>query len=378
MAIAAYAIGANRGVLYVRAEYPRSVRRLQMAMEQARAAGYLGESVAGSGFAFDLSMVEGAGAFVCGEETALLRSIEGQRGMPRPRPPYPAVSGLWGKPTLINNVETYANIGNIIRDGSDSFAAIGTKLSKGTKTFALTGEINNIGLVEVPLGITLREVILDIGGGLRDGKTFKAAQTGGPSGGCIPASHLDTPIDYKTLNDLGSMMGSGGLVVMDEGTCMVNVAKFFLGFCVEESCGKCPPCRIGTQVMLNVLQNICEGKGRSGDIELLEQLGAHIKLSSLCGLGQTAPNPTLSTLRYFREEYEEHILQKHCPAGECYDLVEFFIEESLCNGCHHCARSCPVEAIAGDKKQVHTIDSATCINCGACLGVCPTGAVKVR
>jgi NADH:ubiquinone oxidoreductase subunit F (NADH-binding)/(2Fe-2S) ferredoxin len=378
MAIAAYAVGANRGVLYVRAEYPRSVRRLSKAMEQARAAGYLGENIGGTGFDFDLSMVEGAGAFVCGEETALLRSIEGQRGMPKPRPPYPAIRGLWGKPTLINNVETYANIGNIIRDGADSFSAIGTKLSKGTKTFALTGEINNIGLVEVPLGITLREVIFDIGGGLRGAKQFKAAQTGGPSGGCIPASHLDTPIDYKTLNELGSMMGSGGLVVMDEGTCMVNVAKFFLGFCVEESCGKCPPCRLGTKVMLNMLESICEGRGRPGDIERLEQLGAHIKLTSLCGLGQTAPNPTLSTLRYFRSEYEEHINERHCPAGECYQLVEFFVEESLCNGCHHCARSCPVDAIAGEKKQVHTIDPATCINCGSCLGVCPTGAVKVK
>jgi NADH:ubiquinone oxidoreductase subunit F (NADH-binding)/(2Fe-2S) ferredoxin len=378
MTIAGYTVGANRGVIYVRAEYPLAVNRLKIALAEATERGYIGDRVAGSDFAFQLSIVEGAGAFVCGEETALLHSIEGRRGMPRPRPPYPAIRGLWSKPTLINNVETYANVPVILRSGAENFSNVGTKLSKGTKTFALTGQVNNIGLVEVPMGITLREIIFDIGGGLPEQRKFKAAQTGGPSGGCIPASHLDTPIDYKTLTDLGSMMGSGGLVVMDEGTCMVKLAKFFLEFCVEESCGKCPPCRLGTKVMLNTLERLCEGNGKPGDIEELEQLGAHIKQSSLCGLGQTAPNPTLSTIHFFRHEYEEHIHQKHCPAGECYKLVEFFIEESICNGCHLCARNCPVEAIVGEKKQVHHVDTSTCINCGSCLGVCPTGAVKVR
>ncbi len=375
MTIAAYAVGATKGFVYVRAEYPLAVKRIRKAVVDARNAGLLGKNILGSGFSFEIEIIEGAGAFVCGEETALLSSIEGRRGMPKPRPPYPANKGLFGKPTLINNVETFANIPIIMRLGPERLNKIGTMLSKGTKTFALTGRINNIGLVEVPMGITLREIIFDVGGGIPKGKQFKAAQTGGPSGGCIPATHLDTPIDFKTLTELGSMMGSGGLVVMDEDTCMVKIAKFFMEFCVDESCGKCPPCRIGTKIMLNILERICEGKGEPGDIERLQTLGAHIKSSSLCGLGQTAPNPTLSTIRYFRHEYEEHINDKHCPAKECYQLVRFVIEESLCNGCRSCAKNCPVNAITGERKQVHVIDPAVCIHCGACLGVCPTGAV---
>jgi NADH:ubiquinone oxidoreductase subunit F (NADH-binding)/NAD-dependent dihydropyrimidine dehydrogenase PreA subunit/(2Fe-2S) ferredoxin len=376
MCIAARAVGAQQGFLYVRAEYPLAVHRMRLALRQARDHGYLGRDILGSGFDFDIDIVEGAGAFVCGEETALLGSIEGRRGMPRPRPPYPALEGLWGCPTLINNVETYANVVRVITDGPDEFSRIGTSFSKGTKTFALTGKVNNIGLVEVPMGITLREIIFDIGGGIPDGKEFKAAQIGGPSGGCIPAAHLDTPIDYASLQDLGAMMGSGGLVVMDESTCMVKLAKFFMEFCVDESCGKCPPCRIGNKVMLNILDRITEGEGLPGDIDRLEALGAHIKRTSLCGLGQSAPNPTLSTLRHFREEYEAHVQRHECPAHECYKLVTFHIDDELCKGCGQCKEACPSGAISGEHKKLHRIDEELCMHCGGCLSACPTEAVQ--
>jgi NADH:ubiquinone oxidoreductase subunit F (NADH-binding)/NAD-dependent dihydropyrimidine dehydrogenase PreA subunit/(2Fe-2S) ferredoxin len=376
MCIAARAVGAQRGFLYVRAEYPLAVDRMKIALRQASEHGYLGSDILNSGFSFEIDIVEGAGAFVCGEETALLNSIEGRRGMPRPRPPYPANEGLWGCPTLINNVESYANAVRIMADGAAEFSRIGTDFSKGTKTFALTGKVNNIGLVEVPMGITLREIIFDIGGGIPDGKEFKAAQTGGPSGGCIPAAHLDTPIDYASLQELGAMMGSGGLVVMDESTCMVKLAKFFMEFCVDESCGKCPPCRIGNKVMLNILDRITEGEGLPGDIEQLEALGAHIKRTSLCGLGQSAPNPTLSTIRHFREEYEAHIQRHQCPACECYKLVTFFIDEELCKGCEQCKSMCPSGAITGERKHVHQINEELCLHCGSCLSACPTEAVQ--
>jgi NADH:ubiquinone oxidoreductase subunit F (NADH-binding)/(2Fe-2S) ferredoxin len=378
MTIAAFAVGACHGYVYVRAEYPLAVRRMQIALQQASERGFLGQDLQGTGFNFDISIVEGAGAFVCGEETALLNSIEGRRGMPSPRPPYPANRGLWGRPTLINNVETFANVPKIIDTGAAEFAAVGTTLSKGTKTFALTGKVNNIGLVEVPMGITLREIIFDIGGGIPDGKRFKAAQTGGPSGGCIPAEHLDTPIDYKSLQELGSMMGSGGLVVMDESVCMVKVAKFFMEFCVEESCGKCPPCRIGNQVMLNILERICDGQGQPGDVERLEALGEHIQTTSLCGLGQSAPNPTLSTIRHFRHEYDAHIHEHECPARECYKLVTFFIEPSVCKGCTMCKDVCSAGAISGERKHLHMIDEDLCLHCGSCLTVCTTGAVQTK
>jgi NADH:ubiquinone oxidoreductase subunit F (NADH-binding)/(2Fe-2S) ferredoxin/NAD-dependent dihydropyrimidine dehydrogenase PreA subunit len=378
MTIAARAIGASQGHVYIRFEYPLARERLVKAIDQAREYGLLGENILGTGFSFDVSIVEGAGAFVCGEETALLSSIEGRRGMPRPRPPYPAFKGLWGCPTLINNVETFANVPWIIRSGAKEFASIGTALSKGTKTFALTGKVNNIGLVEVPMGITLREIIFDIGGGIRDGRTFKAAQTGGPSGGCIPASHLDTPIDYKSLQELGSIMGSGGLVVVDDTTCMVKFAKFFMEFCAEESCGKCPPCRIGNRVMVELLERITEGEGQPEDIERLESLGEHIQRTSLCGLGQTAPNPTLSTIRHFREEYDAHVRDRKCPAGECYKLVTFYIDEDLCEGCQLCVNACGSDAILGERKHTHRIDDTLCVHCGSCLSVCPTDAVKTR
>lgn len=378
MSIAAYAVGAQKGILYVRAAYPLAIHRLTIALEQARARGCLGVDVLGSGFDFDISVVEGAGAFVCGEETALLNSIEGRRGMPRPRPPYPAIKGLWGCPTLINNVETYANVPRVIAKGARGFSGIGTEESKGTKTFALTGKVENVGLVEVPMGITLREIVYDIGGGIPEGMRFKAAQIGGSAGGCIPAAHLDTPIDYRSLQELGATMGSGGLVVLDERTCMVKLARYFLEFCVEESCGKCPPCRIGNQVMVNILGRIIEGRGRPDDIERLEALGEHIKRTSLCGLGQTSPNPTLSTVRHFRAEYEAHILERRCPAGECYKLVTFFIDESLCEGCELCVSSCPVEAISGKAEHVHAIDANVCVHCGACLSACPSGAVRTK
>jgi NADH:ubiquinone oxidoreductase subunit F (NADH-binding)/(2Fe-2S) ferredoxin len=375
MTIAAYAVGAASGFIYVRAEYPLAVERLRIAVRRAHERGLLGPGLAGSSFGFEVTIVEGAGAFVCGEETALLGSIEGKRGMPRPRPPYPASNGLWARPTLINNVETFANIPTILGKGASHFAGMGTKLSKGTKTFALTGKVNNIGLVEVPMGITLREIIFDIGGGIPGGRAFKAAQTGGPSGGCIPASHLDTRIDYLSLQELGSMMGSGGLVVVDDSTCMVKLAKFFMEFCVDESCGKCPTCRIGTKVMLNILHRICEGEGQPEDLDRLEHLGQHIQRSSLCGLGQTAPNPTLSTIRHFREEYEAHVAGHRCPAGECYKLLTFSIDEALCNGCTLCAKACPSNAIIGEVKHVHRVDQDVCTKCGSCLTVCTRDAV---
>ena len=376
MAIAAYAIGANKGYVYVRAEYPIAVHRLQVAIDQAKEYGLLGENIFGTNFCFDLEIRLGAGAFVCGEETALMESVEGRRGEPRPRPPFPAVKGLFGKPTLLNNVETYANITQIILNGAEWFASIGTEKSKGTKVFALGGNINNVGLVEVPMGITLREIVYDIGGGIPNGKEFKAAQTGGPSGGCLPAEYLDTPIDYESLGAIGSMMGSGGLIVMDESTCMVNLARFFLDFTVDESCGKCPPCRIGTKRMLEILNRITEGNGKEGDIERLEKLALNIKRSSLCGLGQTAPNPVLSTLKYYRHEYEAHINEKRCPAGECKAMTQVTIDPEKCKGCSLCSKNCPVGAIHGELKSPFEIDQDKCIKCGVCIAKCPFKAIE--
>ncbi|HHV74061.1 MAG TPA: NADH-quinone oxidoreductase subunit NuoF [Thermoanaerobacterium sp.] len=375
MAIAGYAIGANHGYIYVRAEYPLAVKRLQIAIDQAREYGLLGKNIFNTGFDFDIEIRLGAGAFVCGEETALLNSVMGKRGEPRPRPPFPAVKGVWEKPTIINNVETYANIPAIILNGAEWFASIGTEKSKGTKVFALGGKINNTGLVEIPMGTTLREIIFEIGGGIPNGKKFKAAQTGGPSGGCIPAEHLDTPIDYDSLLNIGSMMGSGGLIVMDEDNCMVDIAKFFLEFTVDESCGKCSPCRIGTRRMLELLNKITSGKGEEGDIEKLETLANSIKASSLCGLGQTAPNPVLSTIRYFRDEYEAHIKEKRCPAGVCQALLKFRIDPDKCKGCGICAKNCPTNAISGKIKQPHVIDQDKCIKCGTCMDKCPFEAI---
>ena len=375
MAIAGYAVGADQGYIYVRAEYPIAVKRLTIAIAQARQMGLLGKNIFGTDFCFDIELRLGAGAFVCGEETALMGSIEGKRGEPRPRPPFPAVKGVFGKPTLLNNVETYANIPQIILNGAEWFQAIGTEKSKGTKVFALGGKINNTGLVEVPMGTTLREIIYEIGGGIPNGKKFKAAQTGGPSGGCIPAEHLDTPIDYDSLISIGSMMGSGGLIVMDEDNCMVDIARFFLDFTVDESCGKCPPCRIGTKRMLEILDRITKGQGQEGDIEKLEELGNSIKSSALCGLGQTAPNPILSTIRYFRDEYEAHIRDKKCPAGVCQALLQIIIQADLCRGCTLCTKVCPVGAISGERKSAHTIDQSKCIKCGACLEKCPFKAI---
>jgi len=375
MAIAGYAIGANHGYIYVRAEYPLAVKRLQIAIDQAREYGLLGKNIFNTGFDFDIEIRLGAGAFVCGEETALLNSVMGKRGEPRPRPPFPAVKGVWEKPTIINNVETYANISAIILNGAEWFSSIGTEKSKGTKVFALGGKINNTGLVEIPMGTTLREIIFEIGGGIPNGKKFKAAQTGGPSGGCIPAEHLDTPIDYDSLLSIGSMMGSGGLIVMDEDNCMVDIAKFFLEFTVDESCGKCSPCRIGTRRMLELLNKITSGKGEEGDIEKLETLANSIKASSLCGLGQTAPNPVLSTLRYFRDEYEAHIKEKRCPAGVCQALLKFRIDPEKCKGCGICAKNCPTNAISGKVKQPHVIDQDKCIKCGTCMDKCPFDAI---
>jgi len=375
MAICGYAIGANQGYVYVRAEYPIAVARLQKAIDQAREYGLLGKDIFGTGFDFDLDIRLGAGAFVCGEETALMTSIEGHRGEPRPRPPYPAVKGLYGKPTIENNVETFANIPQIILRGAEWFASIGTEKSKGTKVFALGGKIHNTGLVEIPMGTTLREIIDDIGGGIPNGKKFKAAQTGGPSGGCIPASLMDTPIDYDNLTAIGCMMGSGGLIVMDEDTCMVDIAKFFLEFTVDESCGKCTPCRIGTKRLLELLQKICDGNGELEDLDRLEELCEYIKANSLCALGQTAPNPVLSTLRFFRDEYVAHIVDKKCPAGVCKNLLSYSIVADKCKGCTLCSRVCPAGAISGTVKEPHVIDQSKCVKCGACMEKCKFGAI---
>lgn len=375
MAIAGYAIGANQGYIYVRAEYPIAVERLKIAISQAREMELLGKDIFGSGFDFDIDLRLGAGAFVCGEETALMTSIEGNRGEPRPRPPFPAQKGLFGKPTILNNVETYANIPQIILNGPEWFSSMGTEKSKGTKVFALGGKIHNTGLVEIPMGTTLREVIEEIGGGIPNGKKFKAAQTGGPSGGCIPAEHFDIPIDYDNLISIGSMMGSGGLIVMDETDCMVDIAKFFLEFTVEESCGKCTPCRIGTKRMLEILTKITKGTATMEDLDKLEELCYYVKENSACGLGQTAPNPVLSTLRYFRDEYEAHIKEKRCPAGVCKALLSYHIDADKCKGCTLCAKNCPVGAIIGSVKNPHIIDTDKCVKCGACMEKCKFGAI---
>lgn len=379
MMIAAYAIGSNKGYIYVRAEYPIAVKRLNIAIKEARDLGILGGNIFDTNFCFDIEIRLGAGAFVCGEETALMNSIEGKRGEPRPRPPFPAVKGLFNSPTVLNNVETYANIPKIILNGAKWFSKIGTQNSKGTKVFALGGNIKNVGLVEVPMGTTLREIVYDIGGGTETGKRFKAAQTGGPSGGCIPAEKIDVPIDYDSLASIGSMMGSGGLIVMDEDKCMVNLAKFFLEFTVDESCGKCPPCRIGTKRMLEILTKITEGKATLEDLEKLEHLALTIKKASLCGLGQTAPNPVLSTLKYFRDEYIAHIVDKKCPASECRALAKITINKDLCKSCSICARNCPVNAISGEiKKGPFVIDQNKCIKCGVCMTKCPFHAIEKK
>lgn len=378
MAIAGYAIGANQGYIYVRAEYPIAVERLEIAIAQAREYGMLGENIFGTDFSFDIGLRLGAGAFVCGEETALMTSIEGNRGEPRPRPPFPAEAGLFKKPTILNNVETYANIPQIILNGADWFASMGTEKSKGTKVFALGGKINNTGLVEIPMGTTLRTVIEEIGGGIPKGKKFKAAQTGGPSGGCISAENFDVPIDYDNLIGIGSMMGSGGLIVMDEDNCMVDIAKFFLEFTVDESCGKCTPCRIGTKRLYEILDKITKGNGTLEDLDKLEELCYYIKDNSLCGLGQTAPNPVLSTLRYFRDEYIAHVVDKKCPAGVCKALLNYVIDPDKCKGCTKCARNCPVGAISGTVKQPHVIDPAKCIKCGACMDNCNFKAIEKK
>ena len=375
MAIAGYAIGASQGYIYVRAEYRIAVKRLEIAINQAREYGLLGENIFDSGFNFDIELRLGAGAFVCGEETALMTSIEGNRGEPRPRPPFPALKGLFQKPTILNNVETFANIPQIIVNGPEWFASMGTENSKGTKVFALGGKIHNTGLVEVPMGTTLREIVEEIGGGIPNGKKFKAAQTGGPSGGCIPAEHLDVPIDYDNLKKIGSMMGSGGLIIMDEDTCMVDIAKFFLEFTVDESCGKCTPCRIGTRRMLEILEKITKGQATMEDLDKLEELCYHLQSSSLCALGQTAPNPVLSTLRYFRDEYVAHIVDKKCPAGVCKDLLQYKIDPDKCKGCTLCARTCPADAIIGSVREVHMINPEKCLKCGACIDKCRFGAI---
>lgn len=375
MTIAGYAIGANRGYIYVRAEYPIAVHRLQIAIDQARDYGILGEHIFGTDFNFDIEIRLGAGAFVCGEETALLESIEGKRGQPRVKPPYPANSGLWGKPTLINNVETFANIAQIILNGADWYASIGTENSKGTKVFALGGNVNNIGLVEVPMGTTLREIVYDIGGGIPNGRDFKAAQTGGPSGGCIPKEHLDTPIDYESLKAIGSMMGSGGLIVMDDTKCMVCLAKFYLQFTVSESCGKCTPCRIGTKRMLEILERLCSGEGEEMDIYKLEKLAVNIQKSSICGLGQSAPNPVISTLKYFREEFRQHAIEKECKAMECKAMAKIVIDEDKCKSCGLCQKNCPVGAIEGEAREKRVINQDKCIKCGTCISTCPFHAI---
>ena len=376
MTIAGYAIGAQKGFVYVRAEYPIAVQRLTVALEQARKYGFLGENIFGTGFSFDIEIRLGAGAFVCGEETALMTSIEGNRGEPRPRPPFPAVKGLFGKPTVLNNVETYANIAQIILKGSKWYSSMGTATSKGTKVFALGGKITNVGLVEIPMGTTLREIIEEIGGGIPNGKKFKAAQTGGPSGGCIPAEHIDTPIDYDSLLAIGSMMGSGGMIILDEDSCMVDIAKFYLEFTVDESCGKCTPCRVGTRRLLQYLEKITQGKGEDGDIEKIEELAQHMQKSSLCALGQTAPNPILSTLKFFKDEYIDHIYNGKCTAGACKALLKYEIIADKCKGCTLCARNCPANAITGTVRQPHTIDTSKCIKCGVCMSNCKFKAIR--
>ena len=376
MTICGYAVGACRGFIYVRAEYPIAVKRLEIAIKQAREYGFLGEHILGTDFSFDIEIRLGAGAFVCGEETALLESIEGKRGQPRLKPPFPAHAGLWGKPTVINNVETWANVPRIILNGAEWYNSIGTETSKGTKVFALGGNVNNVGLVEVPMGTTLREIIFDIGGGIPNGRQFKAAQTGGPSGGCIPEQNLDTPIDYESLKEIGSMMGSGGLIVMDDTKCMVNLARFYQDFIVSESCGKCTPCRIGTKRLLEILTKICDGYGTEEDIDKLEELSNMVVTASLCGLGQTAPNPVLSTLRFFREEYEEHVKDKSCRAGECKKLTKITINEDLCKGCDMCKKACPANAIEGNPGEKHHIDQSKCIKCRTCVNTCPFKAIS--
>ena len=375
MAIAGYAIGSNQGYVYIRAEYPLAVQRLERALEQARDYGMLGQNILGTGFNFDINIRLGAGAFVCGEETALIHSLQGERGEPSTKPPFPAESGLWGKPTIVNNVETLANIPVIFNQGADWYSAIGTETSKGTKVFALAGQVNNVGLVEVPMGTTLREIVYDIGGGIRGNRAYKAVQTGGPSGGCIPAQFLDTPIDYESLMSIGSMMGSGGMIVLSDETCMVNIARYYLEFTVEESCGRCLPCRVGTKRMLEILTAITEGNGTEADLTELRQLSETIIDTSLCGLGQSAPNPVLSTMKYFWDEYEAHVKEKRCPAGACKGLLRYQILPDLCRGCTACKRVCPVDAISGTVKQPHVINQAVCIKCGSCMAKCKFNAI---
>ncbi len=378
MIIAAYAIGASQGYVYCRAEYPIAVKTLRIAIGQARNLGLLGKNILGSDFSFDLEVRMGAGAFVCGEETALMASIEGQRGEPRPRPPFPAVKGLFGKPSNINNVETYANIPQIIFRGADWYASMGTEKSKGTKTFALAGDVRHTGLIEIPFGLTLREIVYDVGGGIKDDKKFKAIQTGGPMGGCLPEAYLDLPVDYEALTQAGSMMGSGGLVIMDEETCMVDIARFFMDFTQDESCGKCTPCRVGTRRLLEILERICNGKGEIQDLDTLEQLCSEIKQDSLCGLGQGAPTPVISTLKHFRDEYIEHIVNKRCPAKVCKALIRYEIIDGVCTGCTVCARNCPVNAISGERRTTHVIDPEVCIRCGICMQVCNFNAIEIN